>query len=189
MGTNDGKDFVTLLKAFPSEHRLVIVTDDYNIRIIQEHLDPQAQVELRHDVPIDQLRTLYRQSSVQIIPLLDTKFSSGQTVMLENMALGRTVIVTNTASTRDYIEDGITAVMVPPGDPDALRRTLVEILEDPQHRQQIGARAAEKIRANFSSETFSRNLMALVQQSIKRDTILAEGSEGTASGLQEERQA
>ena len=189
VGTNDGKDFVTLLKAFPDEHRLVIVTDDYNIKIIQEHLNSHSQVEIRHDVPIHELRTLYRQSSVQIIPLLDTKFSSGQTVMLENMALGRAVIVTKTASTCDYIEDGITAIMVAPGDPDALRRVLVEILEDPPRRQQIGAKAAEKVRASFSSEVFSRNLMALVQQAIRRDTILAEGGEGTASGLREERQA
>ena len=149
VGTNDGKDFVTLLKALPAGNRLVIVTDDYNARIIREHLNPRSQVEIRRDLPIDQLRTLYQQSSVQVIPLLDTKFSSGQTVMLENMALGRTVIITKTASTHDYVEDGVTAVVVAPNDPDALRQVLVEVLEDPQRRQQIGARAAEKVRTFF----------------------------------------
>lgn len=166
VGTNDGKDYRALIKALPDGIKLIIVTDHYNKKIINKYLNGRTDIDVRHDIPIDHLRTLYQEASLQIIPLLNTRFSSGQTVLLENMALGKAVVVSRTAATSDYVEDGVTALVIEANDVETLRQRVAEVFKDPQRREQIGAQASEKVRSCFSSERFSQELISVVEHAI-----------------------
>jgi glycosyltransferase involved in cell wall biosynthesis len=59
------------------------------------------------------------------------------------LAAGRPVVATSTAATRDYIEDGIDGVLVPPGDPGALADAITRLDTDAAWRSRLAAGARE----------------------------------------------
>ena len=66
------------------------------------------------------------------------------------MACGAAVVATTAGAFPEFIQDGRTGVLVPPGDPDALAAAIKSLLQDPQRCQTMGAAASEHIRTNFT---------------------------------------
>jgi glycosyltransferase involved in cell wall biosynthesis len=159
-GTNEGRDYPTLLKAFPMEEKLLIVTDPYNAAIVEKNKQPGQQVEVKQAVPIDQLKALYENAKAVINPIGEVDFASGHTILLENMALGRPVIVSMVRGMKDYFEDGVTAIGVKPYDVEDLRGKLRAYLDAPEKFAQIGQNARQAVR-RFSAEEFARKLLAI----------------------------
>jgi glycosyltransferase involved in cell wall biosynthesis len=62
-------------------------------------------------------------------------------VLLEGLAAGRAVVATRVAAIPDVVEDGVTGVLVAPGDPAQLAQALSDLAADPQRREQLGRRA------------------------------------------------
>ena len=164
VGTNDGKDFATLIRGLPKETKLTVVTDGPNASLIRQIAPDDARIEVMRDVPIDRLRDLYQAAAVHVIPLAETRFSSGQTVLLENMSLGKVVIVTDTSATRDYVTGGETALVVPPSDPQRLRERIEAVLRDPARFRRVGDRAAGSVREQFSAEHSAKALLAVASR-------------------------
>lgn len=67
--------------------------------------------------------------------------------LLEAMSLGLPIIATRVGGVGDALEDGRTARLVPPGDPQALARAVIGFLDDPERAGAL-ARAA---RADFDA--------------------------------------
>lgn len=59
------------------------------------------------------------------------------------MSLGKACVVTDTPAMREYVTDGVTAVLVPPHDPAALRSAVDALLADDERRTSIGAAARD----------------------------------------------
>ena len=114
VGTNEGKDFPTLVSALSPHERCLIVTDQRNAGQVRR-TETQGAITLEHDIPILQLRALYLAARRIVVPLKHVDFSSGQTVLLETLALGRPVVVTDVLPVRDYVSPEV-ATLVPPGD-------------------------------------------------------------------------
>ncbi len=150
VGTNDGKDFPTLVQALPENWRCFIVTDAPNAAQIRS-TPSQATVVVDHDVPILDLRDHYAAARRHVIPLRPVPYSSGQTVLLENLSMGRPVIVSDVGMIRDYVTPEV-ARLVPPGDVGAMRSALEEV-----PRQSVPAAAAH-VRDHFSSRRFAADL-------------------------------
>jgi glycosyltransferase involved in cell wall biosynthesis len=159
-GTNEGRDYPTLLKAFPKGEKLLIVTDPYNAAIIEKHKQPGQQVEVRQAVPIDQLKQLYENAKAIINPIGQVEFASGHTILLENMSLGRPVIVSKVRGMTDYFEDGVTAIGVNPYDVEDLRQKLRAYLDTPEEFAAVGQCAQEWVR-QFSSRAFASKLLQI----------------------------
>jgi glycosyltransferase involved in cell wall biosynthesis len=162
VGTNEGKDFRTLVQSVPEGCSLVAVTDDGNAEVIRSSKPVGAHVSIARAVPIDQLRELYRAATVHVIPLHEAPFSSGQTVLLENMALGKLVIVSDVSGVRDYVEPGVTAAVVPPGDAVALRGAIHTALTLPDARERIGCAATAAVRETYSARQFATRLSSVI---------------------------
>ncbi len=159
-GTNEGRDFKTLLAALPPSTRLIVVTDARNADIIARNPRADCRIEVRQNVPIEELRDLYRNARLHIISLYEAQYSSGQTVLLENLSLGKPVIITRVAATQDYIQDGVTAFCVQPGDIEQLRRQILQCLADTEGCSKTGLQGARATRAAFTSEMFADRLLA-----------------------------
>ena len=65
---------------------------------------------------------------------------------VEAMACGCALVTTDNGGSRDYAVDDETAVVVPPGDPDALARALVDLLDDEPRRQRLATAGAAHVR-------------------------------------------
>jgi glycosyltransferase involved in cell wall biosynthesis len=175
VGTNQGRDYPTLLKAFPRDQKLIIITDAYNAAIVEKHREPDMKLEVLQAVPIDKLRDYYRRARVIINPLAEIPYCSGHTVLLENMALGRLIIVSGVGGMRDYLVDGVNSLVVRPGDVEQLRQVIAEVLENPAKFEHIGPQAVESVR-RFSTTNFAVKLNDAIKQ------VLA-GRKGASAGI------
>jgi len=77
---------------------------------------------------------------------------------LEAMARGVPVIASAVGGLLEIVKDGITGMLVPPGDEAALAEALETLLSDPVKRRQIGLRARQHLARDFSR---SRQIAAL----------------------------
>lgn len=126
VGTNEGKDYPTLVRALSPGERLVVVTDEDNISQARAVISDQ-DVTFRSHVPISELREMYLECRVMVLPLRDIGISTGQTVLLENLASGTPVVVSDIPAIADYVGGGANPVVVPPGDVAGLRRSLQSV--------------------------------------------------------------
>lgn len=109
-----------------------------------------AHVEARSYGDYLGLRELYRAATVVVVPLYPGRHAAGYAVIAEAMAMGKPVIATHTASPSDFIVEGETGFLVPPGNPDALRRRIQQLLEDPDGAALLGARARARIEERYT---------------------------------------
>jgi glycosyltransferase involved in cell wall biosynthesis len=72
--------------------------------------------------------------------------------VIESMVHGVTPIVTATGGSAELVEDGVSGLVVPPGDAEALARALLRLSADPEATRQMGLRARERIGKLFRLE-------------------------------------
>jgi len=72
--------------------------------------------------------------------------------ILEAMAAGRAIVATPVGAIPDAIEDGVTGLVVPPGDAGALASALDRLIGDPALRQRLGDAARTRFEQAFTIE-------------------------------------
>ncbi len=107
---------------------------------------------------VRELRELYAQAQVVVVPLVPTDFQAGVTTILEAMAMAKPVIVTATDGQRDIVIDGETGVLVPPEDAQALRAQIQRLLANPGERQRLGQNARSAVLAQFDLPIYAATL-------------------------------
>src|SRR5262249_40987253 len=75
-------------------------------------------------------------------------------VLLEAMAAGLPAVVTAVGGNPEVIEDGVSGVLVPAGDEQALAQAISGVLDDPRRRQLMGQAARERFDRYFSLQRF-----------------------------------
>jgi glycosyltransferase involved in cell wall biosynthesis len=81
-------------------------------------------------------------------------------VAREAMAHGRPVVATSVGGLVDAVEDGVTGILVPPGEPSALREALERLLGNARLRGALGRAARERALALMSRDAYVRALRA-----------------------------
>jgi glycosyltransferase involved in cell wall biosynthesis len=111
-----------------------------------------------------QLRDGYARASAVVVPVVESDFQAGVTVVLEAMAMGKAVVATAARGWADVIEDGVDGLLVPPGDPRALRAALTRVLEDESLRARLGRAARNAAVTRFSLPAYADRLEALLAE-------------------------
>lgn len=105
-------------------------------------------------------RRLTARARVVAVAMRDTDLPSGPLVLLDALAMGKAVAATAVNGTRDYVRDGETALVVPPGDAPALARALTRLWEDAGLRQRLGEAAQAETLERCSLDRFWKDLAA-----------------------------
>lgn len=79
-------------------------------------------------------------------------------VVLQGMTLGKAVVASDIGGPREQMEDGVSGMLVAPGDPAGLGRAICILLADPEKRASLGSIAASSVRDRFTSDGFYRRL-------------------------------
>jgi glycosyltransferase involved in cell wall biosynthesis len=98
---------------------------------------------------VDELVALYNSAQVVVSPSLYEGFGLPAA---EAMACGAAVIATTAGAFPEFIDDGRTGLLVPPGDAAALAAAIKSLLLNPERCARMGAAASQHIRANFTWE-------------------------------------
>lgn len=88
--------------------------------------------------------------------------------VLEAMAAGVPMVATVVGGVPELLEDGVTGLLVPPGDPDQLAAAIERIAGDPELRKRMGG-AARARAAAYSWERCVGEYMALYRELSARD--------------------
>jgi glycosyltransferase involved in cell wall biosynthesis len=86
-------------------------------------------------------------------------------VVLEAMASGRPVVASDVAAVATAVCEGVTGLLVPPGDADALTRALTVLADDPALRLRLGDAARVEVECGFDLQRCGRDLCRTLEQS------------------------
>jgi len=79
-------------------------------------------------------------------------------VYLEAMATGLPVVALDSGGTPESVEDGVTGLLSPEGDVDALTANLKLLLQSPELRVSMGLRGRECVEKYFTTERVARDI-------------------------------
>lgn len=126
--------------------------DDTKLRMLVDALPPTAEIMMLGDTDNDQVMELMTRADVFALPcrIASTGDRDGiPVVLMEAMARGRCVISGDLETIRELIEDGVSGVMIPPGDQKALVKTLVELAQSRDRVDELGRAARLRIEEEF----------------------------------------
>lgn len=79
------------------------------------------------------------------------------------MALGKPVIASRLAGTPEQVEDGVTGILVAPGDVEALAESLITLIRNPVLIEQYGECGRVRFQENFRAEVAVERYLRLYQ--------------------------
>lgn len=89
--------------------------------------------------PQPQLGDVLHALDLLVIPSL--RYESVPKILLEAMAVGRPVVASRVGDIPEFVEDGVTGLLVEPGDPAALAAAMRRLIEHPDEAKALGDRA------------------------------------------------
>lgn len=122
-----------------------------------------GRVALAVDVPEEALPRFYAAATVVVAPTLGAR-ACGSLVAAEAMAAGKPVVAARVGGIPEYVGDGETGLLVPPGDSAALVTALLELLADPARMAALGTRARERAAELFDGERTNARLEDLFRE-------------------------
>jgi glycosyltransferase involved in cell wall biosynthesis len=148
-GNDRNRDHVLLVEAIA---RLRRRRPSVRLELVT-HLPVSVPAELgsrRPSLTHPEMRELYGRASVVAVAVKPNLHISGLSVLLEAMACGRAVVMTESPGLSEYLQHGETGVIVPQGDADALSRAVEALLAEPARAAALGAAARATV-ARFST--------------------------------------
>lgn len=134
------RDWETLARAARRVEVPFIVSCDPPLQNMPPHVDARPLVSPEEG------RALAARSRMVVVPLVDTELPSGPVVVVDAQANGKAVIATDVGGSRDYISDGETGWLVPPGDAEALAARISALYNDVATLEEVGQAASLRVR-------------------------------------------
>jgi L-malate glycosyltransferase len=86
------------------------------------------------------------------------------TSLIDAMAAARPIVATETGGIPEVVVEGVTGLLVPPRDHQAMAAAIVRLLKDPQLRRQMGDAGAARARDHFSAERMVEQTLRVYQR-------------------------
>jgi glycosyltransferase involved in cell wall biosynthesis len=109
-------------------------------------------------------------AAIDVLVLPSVAHEDFPNVILEAMGFGRAVIASSLAGTPEQIEDGVTGILVPAGDPRALAMAISRLLDDAVLREEMGRAGRRRFEDRFTASKAVSRYIALYQ------SLIAEGN-------------
>lgn len=159
IGADPRRDFALLLELARRlrDRSFHVVASADNARALG---DLPANVSLEVDVPFARVRECLLGARVVALPVRENSYSGATTTLLQAMACGKSVVVSETAAiARGYhLEDGANCRLVVPGDIGALEQGVVDALAAPE----LGVRAREDVERHHTWRHYTEAIRDLL---------------------------
>jgi hypothetical protein len=155
-------DWPTLFAAAQDQDWPLTVVCSAAHRGLVESLNRDGRATVLTDIPPAAVHELLRRAAISVIATYDAGMSQGHVRLCESVDAGAPVVATRTRSLQGYVEEDSTAVLVPPGDPRALRDAISRLLADPAARDGL-AQAAWSRAERWTWDDYLAGLSALIR--------------------------
>jgi len=133
------KGFDILLKALPEGAVLALAGEGPEEKRLKK-LAAGTGKDIRFLGRLPSIVPLLADADVAVLP---SRWEGMPNVALEALQLGRPVLGSAVGGLTELLEGGA-GVLVPPGDVEALRKALADLLDDPDRREALGRKALER---------------------------------------------
>lgn len=133
-----------------------------SIEALRADLDLESRVHLlgwRDDVP-----ELLRSADAFVHPAMDEGFGL---VVVEAAAAGLPIVASDVGGIPEIIEHGVSGLLVPPGEPQALAGAIQELIDDPERARRLGEAARRTAFERFSAEAMAAAYMELYERLLR----------------------
>lgn len=163
------------LRAWPQvlatapEARLLIVGEGIHREHLEHtvrELDLAERVVLagaRHDIP-----DLLRGSTLAALPSLTEALP---TSLIEAAGCGLAAVATSVGGVPEVVDDGVSGLLVPPGDAPAFGAAVAALLGDARRRESMGARARAMALERFDVDVWAGRLRDLYEEMLARGSL------------------
>jgi glycosyltransferase involved in cell wall biosynthesis len=108
------------------------------------------------EVPDDEVAEYFKKSSIVVLPYTDGSQSG---ILALTYSFSKPVIVTRVGSIHENVEDGVTGIIVPPGDEERLAAAMVMLANDEPLRLRMKAAIQAKVEAELGWDVSARQHM------------------------------
>lgn len=126
--------------------------------------DDASHVTFVNRLSYKELRDLYDQATIVVVPLKQADYPGGITAIYEAMSMSKPLIVSRTSMTIGLVSDGEDGVLVAPGDPADMATALLSLWNDQPVRQALGSAARHRLERDYSHTAYIRRFAALLRQ-------------------------
>jgi glycosyltransferase involved in cell wall biosynthesis len=155
-----------ILKDRHQDYRFVIVGEGHG-SLLQELTQLRAELGLIEDVAFLGLRSdvarLLTSFDVYVLSSTTEGFSIS---CIEAMAAGRPVVATRSGGPDEIVEDGISGLLVPPGDADALAEAIDHLRSDQALASRLAVNGVERVRRMYTLGTMLTAYERLLESSV-----------------------
>ncbi len=163
------KGIDVLIEGLPEGIGLDVIGHVYDeeYHALLQRLASGRDVRFVHNALDTQLLDAYRDALVVVLPSVYRDAFGGRwqmpellgSVLLESMACGTPVICSDVGGMPEAVDDGVSGFVVPPNDPAALRRYILQLAADPVQRKRLGAQAREHVLERFTWTAVARRAL------------------------------
>jgi mannosyltransferase len=107
----------------------------------------QSRVVVTGELPVEEVQRWYRRLTIYAFTSRNEGFGL---TLIEAMAVGAALVASRAGAAELVVEDGVTGVLTPPGDVDALVAALEPLMRDPASAIAIGERGRARVLEKFS---------------------------------------
>lgn len=175
----ENRDYMTLFRAAALVDMPITVAASgfFGSQSNQLEQPPSTIKVLEERVSWDELRRLYAQSRFVVLPLNAVEYAAGVTGLVEAMAMGKAVIATQSPGIEEYVDDGRTGLIVPPGDPAALAHAISRLWRNPDLCKAMGERNRMWAVKHAEIEIYTGRIAEIAGSfSVRRDQIEKTGA-------------
>jgi glycosyltransferase involved in cell wall biosynthesis len=127
------------------------------------HENPPTNVTVRCSLNYTDLRMLYDGASLVAIPLeAGVRYAAGANGLLEAMAMGKPVVLTESSGLSGYLRQGTDGLLVPPANPRALANAIRLILSSSADATRLGFEARRTAEARHSLPQYVATLAGII---------------------------
>jgi mannosyltransferase len=107
----------------------------------------QSRIVITGELPIEDVQRWYRRLTIYAFTSRNEGFGL---TLIEAMAVGAALVASRAGAAELVVEDGVTGVLTPPGDVEALVAALQPLMRDPASAKAMGQRARARVLEKFS---------------------------------------
>jgi mannosyltransferase len=117
-----------------------------------------SRIRLTGELPIEEVSRWYQRLTIYAFTSRNEGFGL---TLIEAMSAGSALVASRAGAAEVVIEDGVTGVLTPPGDADALVAALEPLMRDPDAAAAMGARARARVLERFSLDAEANKIAAV----------------------------
>ncbi|HVX75764.1 MAG TPA: glycosyltransferase family 4 protein [Bradyrhizobium sp.] len=139
----------------------------------------QSRIVMTGEVPIEDVQRWYQRLTIYAFTSRNEGFGL---TLIEAMSAGTALVASRAGAAELVVEDGITGVLTPPGDADALAAALEPLMRDPAAANAMGMRGRARVVERFSLDAEANRIAEVYRSLVPSPLVGPLAGEGRGGG-------